>query len=217
MGGADRMRYVIGLTGNIGTGKSTVLHMLKELGAYAIDADAVAHQAMRPGGPAYAGIVEAFGPDVLRPDGEIDRHVLAGRVFDDPAALRRLESIVHPAVFRAVQEEIRHSDAPVAVVEAIKLLESGMVQRLCDAVWVVDTPEEIAIQRLVRSRGMSPEEARRRLASQSSREEKLAAADVVIDNAGTIEETRRQVRAAWEDILAGRAPRRRDPAQGADR
>lgn len=194
------MKYVIGLTGNIGTGKSTVLRILRELGAYVIDADAITRRVMRRGEPAFDAIAAAFGPEVVGPDGELDRAALAQQVFSDPAALRRLEEIVHPAVIARVREEIAQAAAPVVVVEAIKLLEAGMARELCDAVWVVDAPEEVCIARLAAGRGISPEEARRRLAAQTSQADKRAAADVVIDNSGDLEETRRQVLAAWQAL-----------------
>jgi len=200
------MSYVIGLTGNMGTGKSTVLQILRELGAQVIDADAVTRQVMRRGEPAFDAIVAEFGPEVVGPDGELDRAALARRVFSDPAALRRLEEIVHPATVARVREEIARATAPVVVVEAIKLLEAGMARELCDAVWVVDAPEEVCIARLAAGRGISPEEARRRLAAQTPQAEKRAAADVVIDNSGDLEETRRQVLEAWQALpVWGRA------------
>ncbi len=199
------MKYVIGLTGNIGTGKSTVLRMLRELGAHVIDADAITRQVMRRGEPAFDAIVEAFGRDVLGPDGELDRAALARRVFPDPAALRRLEEIVHPAVIARVREEIAGTTVPVVVVEAIKLLEAGMARELCDAVWVVDAPEEVCMARLAAGRGISAEEARRRLATQTPQAEKRAAADVVIDNSGDLEETRRQVMDAWNALPVWKA------------
>lgn len=194
------MRFVIGLTGNIGTGKSTVLGILRRLGAHVIDADAVARQVVQRGQPAFDAVVQAFGPGILGPDGELDRAELARRVFSDPAALRRLEEIVHPATIARVREEIANATAPVVVVEAIKLLEAGMARDLCDAVWVVDAPEEVCIARLAAGRGISPEEARRRLATQTPQAEKRAAADVVIDNSGDLEETRRQVLEAWQAL-----------------
>ncbi len=194
------MKYVIGLTGNIGTGKSTVLAMLGELGAHVIDADAVTRQVMRRGQPAFDAIVREFGPEVVGPDGELDRSALARRVFSDQDALRRLEEIVHPATIARVREEITRATAPVVVVEAIKLLEAGMVRELCDAVWVVDAPEEVCVARLAAGRGISPEEARRRLAAQTPQAEKRSAADVIIDNAGDLAETRRQVLEAWRSL-----------------
>ena len=194
------MKYVIGLTGNIATGKSTVLRMLEELGAKVIDADAITREVMKRGQRAYREIVATFGREILRPDREIDREALGRRVFSDPAALRRLEQIVHPATIERIAREIENAQERVVVVEAIKLIESGMVARLCHALWVVDAPLEQQIRRLMASRGMSRESALQRIQAQSPQTEKVAIADVVIDNSGSLEETRRQVLAAWETI-----------------
>jgi len=144
--------------------------------------------------------VREFGSRILRPDGEIDRPRLGSIVFADPAALARLEAIVHPAVIARTEELIRQAQEPVVVVEAIKLLESGMGERLCDSVWVVTCPREQQVARLMRSRGLSREEALLRINAQPSQEEKIARADVVIDNSGSLDDTWQQVRAAWERI-----------------
>ena len=129
------IRKVIGLTGNIGVGKSTVLAMLRALGADVIDADQVAHAVMRPGEAAYEGIVAAFGADILAPDGAIDRVQLGARVFRDAEALQRLEAIVHPAVFVRTKQRLTASQAPVVVIEAIKLLEATRTTRNCACCW----------------------------------------------------------------------------------
>ena len=192
------MTVLIGLTGNIATGKSEVGRMLAELGARVIDADAVAHQVMRRGGPAYAAVVEAFGPDILRPDGEIDRARLGAIVFADAEALRCLEAIVHPEVIARVDALVREATEPVVVVEAIKLIEAGMK---CDSLWVVTCAKEQQLARLMAQRGLSEEEARRRIEAQPPQEEKLALADVVIDNSGSLDETWRQVKREWEKIV----------------
>ncbi len=195
-------RKVIGLTGNIGTGKSTVLAMLHALGADVIDADRVAHEVMRPGTAAYQGIVDAFGPDILAPDGAIDRIKLGARVFREAAALQRLEAIVHPAVFAAIQALLAASQAPVVVIEAIKLLEAGLSVTLCDTVWVVTATHEQQVERLMRTRGLSQPEAEMRIQAQPPQEEKVKRADRVIDNRGTLAETAAQVEAAWQALLA---------------
>ncbi len=195
------MAYVIGLTGNIGTGKSTVLAHLADLGARTVDADRLAHEIMLPGGPAYDAVVSAFGAGILAPDGRIDRAKLAAIVFADPQALARLESILHPLVIARVEEIAAAATEPVIAVEAVKLLESGMAARLCDEVWVIVARPEIALARLAAQRGMSEVEARRRLANQMPEAEKVARADVVIDNSGPPEETRRQVEIAWQRII----------------
>lgn len=192
---------VIGLTGNIATGKSTVAEMLADLGAEAIDADRVAHAVMRPGTPAHAAIVERFGPHVLRGDGTIDRAWLGSQVFSDPQALEDLERIVHPAVIDEVQRRIAESPAEVVVVEAIKLIEAGMAET-CDAVWVTICPAEERVRRLVEERGMAPVDARQRVAAQPPQSEKVARADVVIDTDVSLAATRAQVEAAWRRLLA---------------
>jgi len=213
---------MIGLTGNIGCGKSTVLAMLRERGAHVIDADRVTHELQQPGEEVYRQIVAAFGAGILStPGGPIDRRKLGAIVFADPAALRRLEQIVHPAVHARIQgwldsvrletrglrlagEDAQASSlkplvSPVAVIDAIKLLEAGW-RPLCDAIWVVTCPPEQQLARVIATRGMSAEEARTRIAAQPPQADKVAQADVVIDNGGTLDDTRRQVDAAWQAI-----------------
>ena len=192
-------RYLIGLTGNIATGKSAVAQVLAELGARTIDADRVAHEVMRRGTPACQAVVDAFGPAILAPGGEIDRKRLGDIVFADPDALRRLEAIVHPAVGLAVSEAIAAATERVVVIEAIKLIEAGM-HRACHALWVTTCPAEIQIARLVSLRGLSEGEARLRVEAQPPQAEKVALADVVIDTGGTLDDTRRQVLVAWKAV-----------------
>jgi dephospho-CoA kinase len=218
--------YLIGLTGNIACGKSTVLAMLRERGARVLDADRVTHELQRPGEPVYAAIVTAFGAGILaEPGGPIDRRKLGAIVFADPAALRRLEQIVHPAVreritawlasLRLEARGLRREDesesqasslkpqaSPIAVIDAIKLLEGGWKQ-VCDAIWVVTCRPEQQLERLIAARGMSEEEARGRIAAQPPQADKVALADVVIDNSGALEQTRQQVDAAWAAIHTG--------------
>jgi dephospho-CoA kinase len=196
------MRIIVGLTGNIGTGKSTVAGMLAELGAKVIDADQVAHEVMRAGTPAHAAIVAAFGPDMLTPDGEIDRKRLGRLVFVDPTALARLEAVVHPATIEAIHRCISHSAARVVVVEAIKLIESGMADAY-DSIWVTTCRREQQIQRIVGARGLSRTEAEQRVQAQPPQEGKIARADVVIDNSRSLSRTRMQVQAAWEQLTGG--------------
>jgi len=191
--------YVIGLTGNIGTGKSTVARMLAELGAQVIDADRIAHELMGPGTPIGQAVVEEFGPDVLGEDGVVDRISLGEVVFADPQVLARLEAIVHPAVMQEVNCRIRASDARVVIVEAIKLIESGMY-RDCDALWVVTCRPEQQVARLAAQRGMAKQEIRQRMAAQSPQAEKVALASVVIDNTGSLAKTRAQVEQAWAAV-----------------
>jgi len=188
---------VIGLTGNIGAGKSTVLAMLAALGARPIDADKVAHEVMEPGQPAYQQIVAAFGPEIAPDNGPIDRPRLGQIVFSDPAALARLEGIVHPAVFQRIRALLAETTAPVAVIEAIKLLEAGLSRQLCDTVWVVIAPREQQIERLMRTRNLSRADALLRIDSQPPQAAKIAQADVVIDNSGSLAETEAQVKRAY--------------------
>jgi len=191
-------RLLIGLTGNVATGKSEVARMLSALGAVVIDADRIAREVVQPGQPALDAIVRAFGPGVLLPTGQLDRPRMARLVFGDPVRLRQLEAIVHPAVHEAIWREIRaQPDDAVVVIEVIKLFESGW-DRHCDQVWVTHCPPEQQMERLTRYRGLSAEEARARVDAQSPQAEKLARADVVIDTSGDLLETRRQVMAAWE-------------------
>ena len=198
-GGKCGVKYVIGLTGNIATGKSVVSGMLERLGAKAIDADALAHQAMEKGTPIWQAVAQEFGQGILCRDGSINRKTLGGIVFADEAALRRLEAIVHPAVTTRTKELIRGSQEPVVVVEAIKLIEAAM-HRACDALWVVTCRKEQQLARLVKQRDLSEEEALQRIEAQPPQEAKLALADVVIDNSGDLDETWQQVKREWDKI-----------------
>lgn len=202
--------YVIGLTGNIACGKSTVVAMLRELGAAVCDADAVVHAVQAPGGVAYQPIIEAFGAGILTAGfgSPIDRAALGRIVFSSPDQLRRLESLVHPAVRSAIFSWVDAQIAAgvrVAVIDAIKLIESGYPE-MCDAVWVVTATVDQQLARLMRDRGMSEADARARIAAQNPAQAKIAVADVVIDNSGTLEETRAQVQAAFAQILEDTRP-----------
>ena len=199
-------RLLVGLTGNIATGKSTVAGMLADLGATVIDADAVAHEVIRAGGPVYEEVVDAFGKEMVGPDGEIDRARLGAKVFAEPEAMRRLEAIVHPEVLVEVARRVAAARSAV-VVEAIKLIEAGMAEG-CDSLWVTTCPAEQQVRRLMEGRGLSHEEAERRVLAQPPQEEKLALADVVIDTSVDLAETRAQVRAEWERLLRRHSDRR---------
>lgn len=190
------------MTGNIATGKSTVLDYLRRKGAYSIDADKLTHRTMQPGGLAYDAIVQTFGRDILAEDGTIQRAALGRIVFADPAALRRLEEIVHPAVFTLAQAELAQTDAPVVVVEAIKLLEAKRLLTLCREVWVVTADPEVQLRRLSEERGMSEAEARQRMAAQSSQADKVKQATRVIVNNGSTEALYAQLDAIWNEITA---------------
>ncbi len=190
-------KYVIGLTGNIATGKSVVRRMLEHLGAYTIDADALSHRVIAKGAPGYQPVVNTFGTWILNKDGQIDRGKLGRLVFADAQALKQLEAIIHPYVSQAMDILIKRASQSVVVIEAIKLLESGL-RNLCDSIWVTDAPQHVQIERLIRKREMSPETALQRVHSQSAQKQKLAAADVVITNTGSYENLWKQVNAAWK-------------------
>ncbi len=193
-------KYVIGLTGNIGTGKSVVRRMIEHMGAFGIDADAFSHRAIAKGAPGYRRVIETFGRWVVGPDGEIDRARLGRLVFSDPSALAQLEAIIHPLVLQAVDYMVQRTDKPVVVIEAIKLLEAN-IHKVCDSVWVVYAPPEMQLARLMQRRGMKEAEARQRIAAQPPQEQKIAAASIVIRNTGAFEETWRQVTAAWQKMV----------------
>ncbi|MFN2195924.1 MAG: dephospho-CoA kinase [Anaerolineales bacterium] len=193
-------KYVIGLTGNIATGKSVIRRMLEHLGAYGIDADALSHRAMARGAPGYAPIVKLFGTYILDEDGQIDRARLGRLVFADPQALQALEQILHPLVRQAVDLLVRRAPQKVIVIEAIKLLE-GDLRQVCDAIWVTHSNPIAQLSRLKQKRRMSDADARQRIDAQSSQQEKVAAADVVIENSGSIEAAWRQVNDAWQQTV----------------
>ena len=193
-------KYVIGLTGNIATGKSVVRRMLEHLGAYTIDADALSHRVIAKSAPGYQPVVNTFGTWVLNKDGQIDRDKLGRLVFADAQALKQLEDIIHPYVGQAIDILARRATQRVVVIEAIKLLESGL-RNLCDSIWVTDAPQHVQIERLIRKREMSPETALQRVHSQSAQKQKLAAAHMVITNTGSYENLWKQVSGAWKSTL----------------
>jgi len=193
-------KYVIGLTGNIATGKSVVRKMLEHLGAFGIDADGISHQAMAKGGPAYPEIVKAFGEFILAEDGQIDRTILGNVAFSNPKALAKLEAIIHPVVRQAVNILAARAKQKVIVIEAIKLLE-GELATLCDSVWVVNAPEVAQVARLTQKRKLSPDQARTRITAQNPQNDKLRKANIVIQNSGAFEDTWTQVQAAWGKLL----------------
>lgn len=193
---------LVGLTGGIGSGKTTVSHMLGALGACIIDADAVGHDVYRPGTEGFAKVVEAFGPEIVGADGVVDRRVLGQRVFADPAALARLNAIVHPLIREEIRRRVDHALAAVparpVVVEAAIMLEAGW--RFFERTWVVIVSRETAIARVTASRGLSRAEVERRLDAQMSNEERRRFADRVIDNDGDLSALRAQVEAAWASL-----------------
>ena len=190
-------RILIGLTGNIATGKSNVLAELRALGAVVIDADEVARYVQQPGQAALAEILVAFGSGVFKPDGGLDRRALASVVFADKARMRQLEAIVHPAIRAEIERRLASAPADrVAVLEAILLFENHWAER-CDQIWVTDCPPEEQAARLVASRAISEDEAWARVRAQNAQADKVARASVVIDTRGTPEESRAQVRRAF--------------------
>jgi dephospho-CoA kinase len=196
---------VIGLTGGIGAGKSTVTQMLEALGAAVIDADKVGHQIYLPDLPAWREIVDTFGPEVLNADRTINRQALGKLVFADPEALRTLNRIVHPKMFDRMGELIAEMRArggmKAIVVEAAVLIEANWMA-LVDQVWVVVASEAVVVDRLAKQRHLSSEQVRTRIAAQLTNDERLKHADVVIRNDGSLEEVRHAVQQAW-DQLAG--------------
>jgi len=189
---------VIGLTGGIAAGKSTVSEALRAAGVVVIDADKVGHEAYRPGTETYTALVAAFGDRIVAADGEIDRRALGAIVFADSAERVRLQEIVWPRMkqmMRRQLDELRTSGTDVVAIEAAVLFEAGW-QDLTDEVWVVQVPEAIAMERLMARNGFSAEDARSRIQAQLSNDERARRANVIIDNSGTVEEARRHVESA---------------------
>lgn len=193
----------VGLTGGIGSGKTAVAALLAERGAIIIDADALAREVVAPGTPGLSSIVEAFGPSVLQSDGSLDRGALASLVFADRAKLETLNGITHPLIASESARLIDSApDGAVVVYDMPLLVENGLATGW-DLVVVVDAPDEVRLRRL-EERGLEREDAHRRMAAQATRQERLAVADVVIDNGGTQDALREQVDRLWARI--GRPP-----------
>lgn len=193
-------KYVIGLTGNIATGKSLVCRMLEQLGAYGIDADRLAHRVIKRGSPGYQPVLDEFGREILTTEGEIDRLKLANLVFSDPEKLLRLEAIIHPLVSQEIDQEMQNIDQTVVVIEAIKLIESGLNQR-CDTLWVTWSTPMLQVERLLDDRKMQYSDANQRIKAQTPQEFKTAQADIVINNVSNLQDTWEQVIAAWLKIF----------------
>src|SRR5690606_14704640 len=198
-------KTLVGLTGNIATGKSTVMRMAADAGALPTDAGKIVHQLLAGDGELQAAVAAAFGPAVRRANGTIDRTALAEIVFSNPERLRELERLVHPAVRRQIRKQIDDSDATVVFVEAIKLLEGGLAE-LVDQVWVTRAQRRTQIERLMVCRGLDAETAAMRVNAQPPQETKVARADVVVDTGGTMESTRAQFAIAWERLPAPGTP-----------
>ena len=188
---------VIGLTGGIGSGKSTVAAMLVDRGAVLIDADAIVRDLQQPGQPVLKAMVERFGEEILADDGSLDRQSVADRVFGDPEALADLNAIVHPEVGAEIARRLQEQATTdhVVILDVPLLVESGRGDLA--GLLVIDVDPDVAVERLVEQRGLREDDARARIAHQASREERRARADQVIDNSGTLEDLRRQVDDAW--------------------
>ncbi len=200
-GGRWPGKKVIGLTGNIAVGKSEALRQLQALGAGVIDADQIAREVLEPEGAAFAAVVAEFGQELLDAAGRIDRAALGQVVFSDAAALARLEALTHPAIRQRIDALVNAAAQPVLVIEAIKLLEGDLAAAV-DAVWVVDAAPATQLARLTGLRGMSPADARQRLRAQNPQADKLARADLVIRNDGSLAALQQQVRDAWRGLSA---------------
>lgn len=194
--------HVIGLTGGIASGKSTVTSFFRDRGIPVIDADVLGHRTYDPGTETYHKVIETFGQDVVAPDGTIDRKVLGSKVFGKPDELKKLTDIVWPGIRRLASEQLAEFEAAgnaIAVLEAAVLLEAGW-EDLVDEIWVVVVDPEIAVQRLAARNGLDPDAARARIASQLSNEERIRRGDVIIENNGTLEELSERIQQAWEAL-----------------
>ena len=198
----------VGLTGGIGAGKSEVSRLLVEHGAVLIDADRIAREVVAPGTPGLAAVVEAFGEEVLAEDGGLDRPKLGSVVFADPDRLAVLNSIVHPLVGARSRELESAAAEDAVVVHDVPLLAENSLAPLYDLVVVVDASPETQLDRLVRLRGMTEQDARARMAAQATREKRLEIADIVIDNDVPLDELRDRVRDVWGDLLRRARPSR---------
>jgi dephospho-CoA kinase len=189
----------VGLTGGIGAGKSEVSRRLAAYGAVVIDADQIAREVVEPGTEGLAEVVAAFGPEVLTPDGALDRARLGDIVFADPELRGKLNAIVHPRVASRMAELERGASGSIVVHDVPLIAENGRAG-VYDVVVVVDAPPKLQAERLIRRRGMTREQAMARMAAQASREQRLAIADIVIDNSGSLAELDRQVGDLWAEL-----------------
>ncbi|MEU7937043.1 dephospho-CoA kinase [Microbispora bryophytorum] len=192
----------VGLTGGIGSGKSEVSRRLAARGAVVVDADKIAREVVEPGTPGLAEIVEAFGEGVLRPDGTLDRERLGAIVFADAEKLKVLNGIVHPKVGERSEQLQREAPDDAVVVYDVPLLAENKLAARYDVVIVVDTPDEVRLERLLRLRGMREADARARIAAQASREDRLRIADIVIGNEGSLDDLDAEVDKVWQDLSA---------------
>ena len=196
----------IGLSGGIGSGKTEASRILQEMGAEVISADQVGHEAYEPQTDAWKQVLETFGEDILQPDGQIDRRKLGGIVFSSPDEMAKLNAIMHPRMHTMMEERLRELEAKgarVAVLEAAILVEAGWIS-LVDEAWMVEVPEEVAVERIHRRNGLAEEEIRKRLRSQLSNEERAGHASEVIENTGDIGALRLRLEELWRSRLQGR-------------
>jgi dephospho-CoA kinase len=198
--------FRVGLTGGIGSGKSEVSRRLAGYGAVVIDADAIARDVVAPGTPGLADVVAAFGDGVLTPGGELDRERLGEIVFADPEQRARLNAIVHPLVGARMAEQEAAAGSGAIVVHDVPLIAENQISGRYDVVVVVDAPEHLRLSRLIKRRGMSADQVRARMAAQASREQRLAVADLIVDNSGSLAELDHQVAYLWA-VLRRRARR----------
>lgn len=196
-----RAKRVLGITGNIATGKSTVVRRLVERGARHIDADLVYRDLVQPGQPLLGELANQFGDVILTPRGELDRKTLGAIVFTDPARLAKLDALTHPAVIRETDRRVAEIPEGVVIIDAVKLMESGH-DRVCDEVWLVTAPEEDQIRRLIQRNGLSRDEAAARVAAQPPLTGKADRATLVIHNDGTLDHLYDQVDTAWAAMMA---------------
>jgi dephospho-CoA kinase len=194
----------VGLTGGIGAGKSEVARLLAAHGAVVVDADELAREAVAPGTPGLAAVVAEFGPEVLAVDGSLDRAALGEIVFSDPHRRAALEKIVHPYVGRRSAQLMAAAPADAVVVYDVPLLVENRLQDAYDVVVVVEADDDVRLERLAESRGMTESDARQRFAAQASREQRAEVADVIIDNAGELADLRSEVDALWDRLTSWR-------------
>ena len=192
--------FIIGITGNIATGKSVIRRMLANAGVMTIDADVLANRMIYPGGPAYQSVIAAFGPEIKTENGRISHQQLGQIVFNDPEKLKQLEALIHPPVIRAILGRVRTAGRPVVAIEAIKLLESDL-SGYCDSIWVSHATYKSQMQRLMHTRGLSEQEARTRIEAQSQQVTKLSQADVIINTEATFKDTWVRTQMALNDTI----------------
>lgn len=208
----DPQRLVLGVTGNIAVGKSTVVSILTDLGAHYIDADLVYRDLVAPDQPLLRTLADHFGEHIIGEDGGLDRKTLGSIVFSDPEALKLLDRLTHPAIIAETDRRVDAIRDGVIIIDAIKLIESGHSE-VCDVVWLVTAPQDDQVSRLVQRNKLSKADALDRVAAQPPLEPKIAGSDLVIDNAGSLNDLRKQVMDAWRGLTQSKK-QRRNPFHG---